>query len=137
MNQDYRLLDESSELLKKIRPWVSADFYRENVVPLLNKLRDRLAAIDAENFKLNSNVSIIKKSTPTDTNFSQMGTYEPNPYEPDTIPSQLLETTTTWGTSNQLRGEKCKKHPRAPHRYLKELSASMGRYVCQCEFWEP
>ena len=129
MNQDYRLLDESSELLKKIRPWVSADFYRENVIPVLNKLRDRLAAMDAENFKLTSKVSIIKKSTPTDTNFSQI--------ESDTIPSQFLETTTTLGTSNQLRGEKCKNHPRAPHRYLKDLSANMGRYVCQCEFWDP
>ena len=32
---------------------------------------------------------------------------------------------------------KCKTDPRAPHGFCRNESASEGRYVCECEFWEP
>jgi len=31
----------------------------------------------------------------------------------------------------------CKEHPGAPHGFLRGLSHSQGRYVCECEHWEP
>lgn len=31
----------------------------------------------------------------------------------------------------------CKDHPDAPHGFLRNESHSEGRYVCECEFWEP
>lgn len=31
----------------------------------------------------------------------------------------------------------CKTHPDAPHGFNRNASHSMGRYVCDCEFWEP
>lgn len=31
----------------------------------------------------------------------------------------------------------CKTDPRAPHGFLRNESHSTGRYVCECEFWEP
>ena len=30
----------------------------------------------------------------------------------------------------------CKTHPDAPHGFNRNASHSMGRYVCNCEFWE-
>lgn len=34
-------------------------------------------------------------------------------------------------------GPPCKRDPRAPHGFLRNASHSAGRYVCECEFWEP
>ncbi len=31
----------------------------------------------------------------------------------------------------------CKDDPRAPHGFSRNASHSMGRYVCECEFWTP
>ena len=30
----------------------------------------------------------------------------------------------------------CKTHPNAPHGFNRNASHSLGRYVCDCEFWE-
>lgn len=32
---------------------------------------------------------------------------------------------------------RCKTHPDAPHGFLRNASHSEGRYVCECEYWEP
>ena len=32
---------------------------------------------------------------------------------------------------------KCNPHPDAPHGFLRNASHNEGRYVCECEFWEP
>jgi len=32
---------------------------------------------------------------------------------------------------------KCNPHPDAPHGFLRDASHNEGRYVCECEFWEP
>lgn len=31
----------------------------------------------------------------------------------------------------------CKTHPDAPHGFSRNASLSEGRYVCDCEYWEP
>lgn len=31
----------------------------------------------------------------------------------------------------------CKTHPDAPHGFLRNASHNEGRYVCECEHWEP
>lgn len=31
----------------------------------------------------------------------------------------------------------CNPHPDAPHGFARDASHSEGRYVCECEFWEP
>jgi len=31
----------------------------------------------------------------------------------------------------------CKTHPDAPHGFLRGASHTEGRYVCECEYWEP
>jgi hypothetical protein len=31
----------------------------------------------------------------------------------------------------------CKDHPDAPHGFLRDSSHTEGRYVCECEYWEP
>ena len=32
---------------------------------------------------------------------------------------------------------KCKDDPRAPHGFHRNASHNDGRYVCECEYWEP
>lgn len=139
MNRDYRLLDRALETLQGIRPWVSADYYREHIRPLVEDIKDRLAAIDME--KIMASRKPITEIKPQPEDFS------------DTIPDPLfqefkktgfsseydpiVEATSNFGIFQNLKGERCKNHPRAPHKYLKELSENMGRYVCACEFWEP
>lgn len=34
-------------------------------------------------------------------------------------------------------GPRCKTNPTAPHGFLRNASHTAGRYVCECEFWEP
>ena len=29
----------------------------------------------------------------------------------------------------------CKTDPRAPHGFLRNASHTLGRYVCECEYW--
>lgn len=36
-----------------------------------------------------------------------------------------------------LEQPECNKHPDAPHGFNRESSHSLGRYVCDCEGWEP
>ena len=31
----------------------------------------------------------------------------------------------------------CKTHPDAPHGFMRSDSHEEGRYVCECEYWEP
>jgi len=38
---------------------------------------------------------------------------------------------------NEGSGIRCNKHPDAPHGFLRDASHNEGRYVCECEFWEP
>ncbi len=32
---------------------------------------------------------------------------------------------------------KCSDHPDAPHGFLRDASHNAGRYVCECEYWQP
>ena len=34
-------------------------------------------------------------------------------------------------------GIRCNEHPDAPHGFMRDASHSAGRYVCECEGWEP
>lgn len=45
---DYKLLEESLDVIQKLRSWVSADYYRINILPTVVKLKDRLAQIELE-----------------------------------------------------------------------------------------
>ena len=38
---------------------------------------------------------------------------------------------------NDGSGIRCNEHPDAPHGFLRDASHNEGRYVCECEFWEP
>ena len=31
---------------------------------------------------------------------------------------------------------KCKTDPNAPHGFLRNASHTLGRYVCECEYWD-
>ena len=70
---DRRLLQDCLDEFLKLRSWVSADYYRQNISSVVNKLRERLAAIEAEQFrKLKDDFS-------------------------DTVPLRLEDTTSRFG----------------------------------------
>ena len=39
--------------------------------------------------------------------------------------------------ADERSGVKCNPHPDAPHGFMRDASHNEGRYVCECEFWEP
>ena len=39
--------------------------------------------------------------------------------------------------TDERSGVKCNPHPDAPHGFLRDASHNEGRYVCECESWEP
>lgn len=41
------------------------------------------------------------------------------------------------GVPNYVQDLPCKTDPRAPHGFLRNESHTQGRYVCECEFWNP
>lgn len=41
------------------------------------------------------------------------------------------------GKPNYVQDVPCKEDPRAPHGFLRNESHTAGRYVCECEFWNP
>lgn len=136
MNRDYRLLDRALETLQGIRPWVSADYYREHIRPLVEDIKDRLAAIDIERI-MNKKPEVKPPETFSDTVPDPVfQEYKKTGYTSEYDP--LVEATSNFGLFQNLgEGPRCSKHPRAPHRYLKELSESSGKYICACEFWSP
>lgn len=70
---DRRLLQDCLDEFLKLRSWVSADYYRQNISSVVTKLRERLAAIEAEQFrKLKDDFS-------------------------DTVPLRLEDTTSRFG----------------------------------------
>jgi len=40
-------------------------------------------------------------------------------------------------TRDKGSGIRCNEHPDAPHSFMRDASHSAGRYVCECESWEP
>lgn len=50
MNEDYYLLDEALQALKKSRAWAPPDFYKANINPVVMKIQERLASIEAAKF---------------------------------------------------------------------------------------
>ena len=40
-------------------------------------------------------------------------------------------------TRDDGSGIRCNEHPDAPHGFMRDASHSAGRYVCECESWEP
>ena len=39
--------------------------------------------------------------------------------------------------TDERSGVTCNPHPDAPHSFMRDASHSAGRYVCECESWEP
>lgn len=63
---DYRLLEESLDVMRKLRNWVTPDYYRVNILPTVDKLKDRLAELDTQIFleKRKSNIEEYQNTIP-------------------------------------------------------------------------
>jgi hypothetical protein len=44
---------------------------------------------------------------------------------------------TTFTSEDREEASKCNPHPDAPHGFMRNESHNAGRYVCECEFWNP
>lgn len=47
------------------------------------------------------------------------------------------ESSKLEGIDYEDREVPCKEHPDAPHGFNRNASHAEGRYVCECEYWEP
>lgn len=139
MKNDYWLLHEALDTFQKLRHWIDPDYYREQVMPTVRKIKDRLAIIETNRFLEEKKQRYENFQPPKEEKKPQLPEFKyTEPHELDTVPNKLIEATTNFGLFNDGPiSENCKKDPNAPHRYLKDLSLAMGRYVCECEFWEP
>lgn len=50
MTADQKLLQECLDVFKKIRHWTDPDYYREHIMPTVDRLRDHLALVDVQKF---------------------------------------------------------------------------------------
>ena len=57
----------------------------------------------------------------------------------DSIRPKGKSITKVWvdEINQALEQPECNPHPDAPHGFNRESSHSLGRYVCDCEGWEP
>lgn len=123
MKPDRELLEEALDTFKKLRHWVDPDYYREHVMPTINKLKNHLAFVETKQWQQDRKNAYAK--------------HNPGPDELRTVPSRLIESATNFGVFNSaVLRPSCKKHPDAPHGKIEELSSALDRYVCRCEFWE-
>lgn len=81
MQSDYELLKQALDTFTRIRHWVEPDFYREHVMPTVNRIRERVAVIETQSFT---------RAKPTKA---------PPPHyeEPDTIPDNLMNAMSGFG----------------------------------------
>jgi len=83
MTTEYELLQEVLDTFQKVRTWANPDFYRQQVLPIVNKVKERVATIETEKF---------------------LKSYQPPPKPVDdeipTIPSYLEEQTSKFGLFN-------------------------------------
>lgn len=84
MNKDVRLLNEALDVLKKLRDWIPADYYRESIMPTVDRIKDRLAVIEIDMLK--DSVSRAFNQNQSNENF-----------EIDTIPDNLGEVSSQFG----------------------------------------
>lgn len=123
MKPDRELLEEALDTFKRLRHWTDPDYYREHVMPTVNKLKDHLAFVETKQWQQDRKNAYAK--------------HNPEPDELRTVPSRLIESSTNFGVFNSaVLRPSCKKHPDAPHGKIEELSSALDRYVCRCEFWE-
>lgn len=80
MNKDALLINEALDVFKRLRDWVPADFYREAVMPTVNRLKDRLAVIETEEF--------VRERKQLHQQYE------------DTVPSQLDDLSSKFGLFN-------------------------------------
>lgn len=144
MTEDYRLLQTALETFLRVRHWTEPDYYREQIMPTVRLLRDRLAIIETEYFITSRRLQHEHYASSKQGLITSPPLPEASPppvpgpdITIDTIPQRWAEMTTTLAGFDQMVAEHCKDHPDAPHRYLRDMSAAMGRYVCACEFWAP
>ena len=64
MNNE-ELLHEVLDTFQKIRSWINPDFYRQQVMPTVNKVREQLAAIETEKFVKNYESNQVIDEIPT------------------------------------------------------------------------
>lgn len=132
MKNNHDLLNEALDTFQKLRHWIDPDYYREQIMPTVRKIKDQLALIETELWQQERQKKYQQYTAPRPD----------SPPDHDglaTIPSKLIDATTNFKMFNYegpAFQPHCKKHPAAPHKHMLDLSQALGRYVCQCEFWE-
>lgn len=118
------LLQDALNVLEIYKGTVPPDKLKNDVLPLIYRIRDELATIKIDSFKL---------KTTKHTKEKNIVDFIDTPI--DFIDTPIMKFEDEISTFSKTRP--CKTDPRAPHGCLEELSKTMDRYVCKCEFWDP
>lgn len=122
------LLQDALNVLELYKGTVPPDKFKNDVLPLMYKIRNELAVIRIDAIKSKQKQKLVdeikKKNLPD---------FVDTPTLPEFMDTPTVNLENDMPTFAKTRP--CKTDPRAPHGYLEELSKTMDRYVCKCEFW--
>lgn len=128
MNHLTELLQDALNVIELYKGTVPEDKYKRDVLPLLYRIRDELATIRIDAIKNKQKEKLLEESKK-----KNLPDFVDTPTLPEFMDTPVLDLQPDINSFVKTRS--CKTDPRAPHGYLEELSKTMSRYVCKCEFW--
>lgn len=130
MNNLTELLQDALNVLELYKGTVPPEKFKRDVLPIMYRIRDELAIIRIDSIKSKQKQKLLEESKK-----KNLPDFVDTPTLPEFMDTPILDLQQDTIVFTKTRP--CKTDPRAPHGCLEELSKTMGRYVCKCEFWAP
>lgn len=130
MNHLAELLQDALNVLELYKGTLPRDRFKNEVLPIMYKIRDELALIKIESIHSKQKQKILDQGKE-----KNLPDFVDTPTLPEFMDTPVLDLHPNIFDLPQTRP--CKPDPAAPHGCLEELSKTLGRYVCKCEFWDP
>jgi len=98
------------------------------------KLKEKVAELESGSMSLKLAICELRKYNEWRRDPCIPNTHlQPNP----TVLGKAIDTVVDYHSSRIEGFNKCSTHPDAPHGFDRNGSHNAGRYVCDCEGWEP
>lgn len=130
MNNLTELLQDALNVLELYKGTVPPEKFKRDVLPIMYRIRDELATIRIDSIKSKQKQKLLEESKK-----KNLPDFVDTPVLPEFMDTPILDLQQNTNVFTQTRP--CKTDPRAPHGCLEDLSKTMERYVCKCEFWDP
>ena len=130
MNPLTELLQDALNVLELYKGTVPPEKFKRDIMPVIYRMRDELATIHIESIKAKKKEKLLEESKK-----KNLPDFVDTPTLPEFMDTPFLNLEHS--TESYKKTKQCKTDQNAPHGLLEELSKTMGRYVCKCEFWAP